>query len=223
MNKPNHRPWPGWTTAVVGAMVLWCALLVALRVQHSGHITYRFLLWNLALAGVPYVLGKAMRRADAAGWPGLLVAGLGAGWLLFFPNAPYMLTDLLHLGPKPGVPLWYDLALLLSCGGTALALGYLSLLDVHAVLLRRVGWGLSWLVVVATQFLSGFGIYLGRYQRWNSWDVATRPTVLVADLLDRFVHPLAHPRTWGVTVLFGVVLTLGYALLRVVLARKEAA
>ena len=198
----------------MGAMLTWCTALVAFRVGFSGHITYRFLLWNLLLAVVPWGLGGWLRWADARRWPAAaLVPGL-AGWLVFFPNAPYVLTDLLHLAPKPGVPLWYDLALLLSCAGTALALGYLSLLDVHAVLTRRLGWAGGWAVVVGCLLLSGLGIYLGRYLRWNSWDVLTQPGMMVYELAHRVMFPGQHPRTWGVTGLFGGILTLGYALLR---------
>jgi uncharacterized membrane protein len=202
------------------ALLLWCAALVMFRVGHTGLITYRFLLWNLALAGVPWGVSTVLYWAEARHWPFLLLLPLLGTWLVFFPNAPYMLTDLLHLSPKPGVPLWYDLALLLSCAGTALALGYLSLLDVHAVLTRRLGWATGWIVVLGCLLLCGLGIYLGRYLRWNSWDVLTRPEHLLAELLHRVTHPSQHPRTWGVTALFGGFLTLGYALLRAVSLEK---
>ncbi len=199
---------------VLGALLLWCGALVTTRIALTGSNTYRFLLWNLVLAVVPMLLAIGLRRAAARDRPLPVLVGLVAVWLLFFPNAPYVLTDLLHLKPKPGAPLWFDLALLLSCAGTALALGYASLLVVHSVLTRRLGWAGGWAVVLLSLLLSGLGIYLGRYLRWNSWDVATRPVELLGELLHRVTHPLEHPRTWGVTGLFSGFLTLGYALLR---------
>lgn len=198
----------------LGALLAWCAVLVELRISRSGHITYQFLLWNLVLAVVPWGLSGLLRWGETNRWPIPALGALLAGWLVFFPNAPYVLTDLLHLHPKPGVPLWYDLALLLSCAGTALAFGYLSLLDVHAVLTRRLGWAGGWIVVVGCLLLSGLGIYLGRYLRWNSWDVLTQPGPMLYELGHRVLYPAQHPRTWGVTGLFGIGLTLGYALLR---------
>lgn len=209
--------------AAVGTLLTWCAALVAFRISYSGHITYRFLLWNLVLAVVPWVLSGILRWADDRHRAGWAAAPLLAGWLVFFPNAPYVLTDLLHLAPKPGVPLWYDLALLLSCAGTALALGYLSLLDVHAVLTRRLGWAGGWLAVIGCLLLTGLGIYLGRYLRWNSWDVVTRPDHIAQELAHRIRYLGRHPRTWGVTALFGGFLTLSYVLLRAAQAQLVAA
>lgn len=214
--KPSAYPRSYWLNGSLAALLLWCTALILIRVFWSGRITYLFLIWNLALAVVPYALAVVLRRAEARRASGLVLAALGLSWLLFFPNAPYVLTDLLHLKPKPEVPLWYDLVLLLSCGGTALSLGFLSLADVQAVTERRLGWRGGWLVALTSLWLSGFGIYLGRYQRWNSWDILTRPTMLLTDIAHRFLHPLQHPRTWGVTLLFGGLFTLAYVLARVV-------
>lgn len=200
-----------WT---VLALLLWCALLIICRMHFSGTGYYRFLGWNLFLALVPLLFSRAMRWLDRRGGSVVLLLLLFAGWLLFLPNAPYVTTDLLHLGPKAPVPLWYDLALLLSCAGTALGLGYLSLIDVHSVVAGRLGERTGWIVAIVSLFLCGFGIYLGRYERWNSWEIVTRPRSLLSDILDMVVHPHAHLRTWAVTVLFGVGLSLGYALLR---------
>ena len=132
-------------------------------------------------------------------------------WLLFFPNAPYVLTDLIHLDGKqsPLVPEWYDLAMILSVALTGLIIGFLSLERVQGYIAQRTGVPWSWCFVVVVMFLSGFGIYLGRFLRWNSWDILTRPLPLLSDVADRFLHPFDHPRTMVVTFLFGIFLTLG--------------
>ena len=114
------------------------------------------------------------------------------------------------------MPFWYDLALLLSAAGTGLLAAYVSLADVQAVLTRRRGAPLAWAVSVGALFLSGFGVYLGRELRWNSWDVVAAPGALLADIAHRVLHPFAHPTTLVMTVVFGGMLTLGYVALRAV-------
>jgi len=194
--------------------LLLCAALIAARVLYTGTVTFAFLSWNLFLAALPLAASAWLRASERSGVRRAWQAPMLALWLLFLPNAPYMLTDLLHLRERAPVPMWYDLALLLACAGTALALGYRSLLDVEGVVARWTGPRAARALAVGVLFLSGFGIYLGRFLRLNSWEAVTDPLRVVALVADRFVDPAAHPRTWGVTLLFGTLLWLGYAALR---------
>ena len=141
-------------------------------------------------------------------------------WLLFLPNAPYILTDILHLTRASQAPAWYDLALLLSCSGTGLLLGYLSLIDVQAIVARSFSPAWGWIFAMVSLVLSGFAIYLGRFLRWNSWDVLVEPT-RVFEIIGGVVHPWAHTQAVAVTLIFGSILTLGYITLRVLLAHHE--
>jgi uncharacterized membrane protein len=59
-------------------------------------------------------------------------------------------------------------------------------------------------------FAASFGVYLGRFLRWNSWDIISHPFSLLHDIASRCLHPEDHPRTWGVTVLLGTFLSLVY-------------
>jgi uncharacterized membrane protein len=118
--------------------------------------------------------------------------------------------------------LWYDLVLLLSFSGTGLLIGYLSLDDVQETVAKRFGAVAGWLTVIVSLLLTGFGIYLGRFLRWNSWDVLTNPGGLFADLADRVLNPMSHPRTVAVTFVFSVALTLGYVALRALMFRTDA-
>jgi len=213
--RPEVRRW-----GIPGALWLWCASLLALRVERSGTLFYLFLCWNLFLAWIPWLAGQAFlasnrRRASAA-----LQLAWFALWLLFLPNAPYILTDLLHLASRPPVPLWFDLALLLSCAGTGLLLGYASLLDVQAAMERRFGRVAGWGVASGSLFLSGFGIYLGRFRRWNSWQALTDPAGIFRDVSDRLLDPTSHPRPYTVTLIFGGGLFLGYTALRLLTASQ---
>ncbi|TGE29062.1 DUF1361 domain-containing protein [Hymenobacter metallicola] len=198
---------------VLGACLALSVGLVAFRVFLTQQIYFVFLLWNLLLALIPFGLSTMLGLAAGPVRARVLVP-VGAVWLLFFPNAPYLLTDLFHLEPRSGVPYWYDLILLLTCAWTGLLLAYASLLDMQTLVQRRLGTAISWGFVVVALLLSSFGIYLGRFLRLNSWHVVTNPLTFFYDILTRVLHPAAHPRTWGVTLLFGVFLVLGYSTVR---------
>ncbi len=144
-------------------------------------------------------------------WKGWKDFPLFCAWLVFLPNAPYLVTDLLHLRPRVGVPLWFDSALLFVFAWTGCLLGFLSLTAVHARFEAWLGRAAGWLFVGMVSLLSGFGIYLGRFPRWNSWDVVTRPEQLVSDVIAPLLHPTAHPRNFAVTFLFALLMIAGYA------------
>ena len=205
--------------AVLAASVGLSLLLIAGRVLLTGRGLFLFLAWNLFLALIPYGLSTLLGLAKGPLRARLLLP-VGAAWLLFFPNAPYLITDLFHLDTRPGIPLWYDLALILSCAWNGLMLAYASLTDMQALVRQRLGFAAGWGFAVLALLLSSFGIYLGRYLRFNSWDVLSNPLTLFYDILDRLLHPLSHAGTWGVTMVFGVFLVLGYGTVRL-LGRGE--
>lgn len=208
--------------AVPAVLSLWCFCLLVLRVERSGSLMYVFLWWNLFLAWIPWVAARAFRASSRRRAFAALQFGWFALWLLFLPNAPYIATDLLHLMPRPPVPLWYDLALLLSYAGTGLLLGYGSLIEVQTAVEERFSRMMGWIVAAGSLGLSGFGIYLGRFLRWNSWEVLTDPAGLFYDILDRLLNPASHLRTYAVTLIFGSGLLLGYAALRSLVAPSPA-
>ncbi|WP_206980084.1 DUF1361 domain-containing protein [Hymenobacter telluris] len=206
---------------VLGASLVLSVVLITLRVFFTHQFTFVFLLWNLFLALIPFGL-STMLSLSAGRLQARVLLPVGLVWLLFFPNAPYILTDLFHLEPRIGVPYWYDLALILSCAWNGLMLAYASLTDMQALVARRLGWLASWGFVTVSLLLSSFGVYLGRYLRFNSWDIITNPLTLFFDIITRLLHPFAHPATWGVTLLYGVFLLLGYVTVRLLGRMQEA-
>lgn len=178
-----------------------------------GIPTFFFLVWNLFLAWIPY-------------WVSLTLASIRDGklrriktgftlviWLLFFPNAPYILTDLLHFRNFGDVPMWYDLMMLLSFAFTGVMLGWLSLMEVQDFLKSRHSRGVARGLTFVALILCSYGIYLGRFQRWNSWDVLTNPVALFQDMFSVLMQPSVHAGTLGIAVVLGGFLTIGYALL----------
>ncbi len=174
-------------------------LLLIVRIILTGELTYIFLAWNLFLAGIPFVISQKLAGVNNR-WKILFLFG---GWLLFLPNAPYIITDFLHLKERLPIPYWYDILLLFSTALNGLLLGLASLITVEKFLIHRYGNRISALLIFCSLFLCSFGIYIGRYLRWNSWDVITNPDDIAADILVRILNPFDHPGTWSVTFLFG--------------------
>jgi uncharacterized membrane protein len=197
------------------ALLCWCEVLLMIRVARSGSYSYVFLTWNLFLAAIPFLAAAVLEILDKRGrlrpmqWLAFIV------WLLFLPNAPYIITDLIHLKTRLPIPLWYDVLLLISSAGTGLLLGYASVLMVQRIIERHFNRIAGWFVAMFTLLLSAYGIYLGRFLRFNSWEAFTDPMPLFSDMASHLMNPRQHPRTLAVTVLFGVALTLGYIAMRV--------
>jgi len=199
----------------LGALVGLSALvvtMVAVRISATGSLDYFNLVWNLVLAWIP--LGLALILYDGArrGVAGHWLLSLGALWLLFFPNAPYLMTDLKYLREVGGAPFWFDAVLAVSAAVAGLALGFLSLYLVHAVVQRRFGAVWAWVGVWAILLVSSVGVFLGRYQRFNSWDVFTDPGPILSDLAKGLSDPLNYPKVLAVTIVFSGFLVGGYAI-----------
>jgi uncharacterized membrane protein len=190
-----------------------CVMLVVLRMHFTSHITFVFLIWNIFLAVIPYSISTLLvLYHDKVKNRWLLMIPLVA-WLSFFPNAPYILTDLFHLRQRPDVPFWYDLALVLFFAWNGLMLGYASVMDIQTIVTRHFSKLAGWGIALSSLILGSYGIYLGRYLRWNTWDIISSPTNLFLDIVNHFTHPFAHQRTFGVTIIFSLFLVLGYLLL----------
>ena len=194
--------------------------LLALRLDWSARASYAFLTWNLFLAWVPYVLSLVARLLVARGFGrGWLLAPLALGWLALFPNAPYLLTDFIHLHQRPVVPLWFDAALLALFAATGWLLGLLSLEVWKEWLERRWGRARAWAFVAATSVLCGYGIYLGRVERWNSWDVLSEPGRLLFAMVAHLREPSAFPHLTRLTLLFAALVLLSYAVFEALVTR----
>ncbi len=203
--------------AVLASLVfttLVCLALLAVRYVYTENWQYMFLAWNLFLAWLPVLCAlfayNAYKRRGRLSW--LVVAGCALAWLLFFPNAPYILTDLMHLAPRPDAPLWFDVLLVLAFAWTGLCLGLVSLSLMQALVRRAAGTLASWVFALGVLSLSGAGIYLGRFLRWNSWDVFISPGGILADVMAAVQHPLLHARSVVFSGLFSLFLLSAYCM-----------
>jgi uncharacterized membrane protein len=188
--------------------VAFIAGMIAFRILYSGNTRYLFLLWNLFLAWVPFQISlylsqnKTSRKWTARFWL--------AGWLLFFPNALYIITDLIHLEAKTNVPIWYDAVLLFTSAGTGLLMAFVSLYKVEIFLLKQISHSATNKLLLLCLFMGSFGVYLGRFLRWNSWDIVTNPFDLFKVIAVRFIFPIQYYQTWAITILFTCFFSLLY-------------
>jgi uncharacterized membrane protein len=194
--------------AVFGLMAFastMCIFLVAARIAYSDSGRYTGLVWNLFLAWIPFVLAYC---AYAFSWKKLLlylVLPIAAFlWLIFFPNAPYILTDLQHLAKQQATdaPLWYDVIVMVWFSWTGLLLGLVSLYLMHDIVHRTFGRWLGWTFVFVVSGMSSFGVYLGRFVRFNSWDLLGDPKEIVVTILGLAIDP--SKRMVAFTILFAI-------------------
>ena len=185
-------------------------LFTVVRHIITGRRTYYFLNWNLLLAGIPLFVSLVISSGFVRKKPKILTAALFFIWLVFFPNAPYIITDLYYLNGHSEKMFWYDLTTILVFAWTGLWAGFLSLDIIKDVLLSKLSRVKSTVVVCGLLFVCAFGIYLGRELRWNTWEIFVAPGEFFLDVISRFIDPIGHRRTWGFTLLMGVFLNISY-------------
>ena len=185
--------------------------LFGARLLFTQGWSYDNLPWNLFLAWVPFGFSFLTlllhRLAPRLWWMLLFPGGL---WLIFFPNAPYIVTDFLHLVHRPPIPLWYDIGMLASFAWTGCFLAIASLRTMQYLVKSYLGSLASWVFVAGTIAMSGLGIYLGRFGRYNSWDLFTQPQDVAYDIMARLSNPFGNLRFVVFTLMFTAFLMVCY-------------
>lgn len=200
---------------LLGALILSSAVSVVLfatRAAASGSTRYSFLIWNLFLAWIPLGLAITIsQRLRRYPWsnPGTIVVTLL--WLGFLPNSFYIISDFVHVHATGEISTLFDSAMITSFAFNGLILGIMSLYILHKQLVKRIFATAGHAIVAGILLLCSFAIYLGRYLRWNTWDIIIDPAGLLFDVSDRLINPVAHPRTFSTTATFFLLLGSIYA------------
>lgn len=216
------------TAALIVVLSAVCFGFVVFRHTLTGELRFLFLLWNLFLAWLPYLVSTAAAWTESFGlnkpMKALLLAAFGIPWLLLFPNAPYLTTDFIHLvANKPlyisdgdiSFLFWYDLVLFFLFSWCGLFLGYLSAFQFHRIVAKMAGEAAGWLFIMIVALLGGYGIFLGRVVRLNSWDVVFNPFRLLFGVIENM-----HRNGFLFTCLFAFFLLVIYIFLYSLRERK---
>jgi uncharacterized membrane protein len=190
-----------------------CMLLLA-RIVVTGSPAYLFLPWNLFLAFVPYGITGRLMQNIAVMESGPKLFFVLAIWLLFIPNSFYIITDLFHLSHIDLAPKWFDLLMIFSFAWNGILYGIISLRRVELIVSLQGGKKFTVPLVFTVMWLSAFGMYIGRFLRFNSWDVITDPFSLAAEITNLILHPLQNGWAWGMTSLYSVFMTVFYFTLK---------
>lgn len=196
------------TLSLLFVAMVFSMFLLAIRIKLNSSFRFLFLVWNLFLAVIPFAITMYLKFK-----PKLKKVIFGLWfftWLMFLPNAPYIVTDLIHLKWSNGRFMWLDILLVTSFALNGLILFYLSLLDMKQLLLQYLSKKKASVLLLSIFGLTGFGVYLGRFLRFNSWDILQHPAKLIEDILLILIQPKQHLEAWLFTFTFSLFLYITY-------------
>ena len=198
----------------LGILSALCLGLFVFRLLATGVSRYWFVPENLLLAWLALFFGWVLvRQLQSRGWRNWRSLILTVLWLLFLPNAWYVMTDFIHVFDSGEISYLYDIAMITVLTLTGFLLGFSSLFMVHRQLLKRLDIFSSALLIGAVILLASFAVYLGRDLRWNTWDIFTNPSGLMLNITDRLINPFGYPRALNVTaILFVLISTIYFAI-----------
>ncbi len=167
--------------------------------------------WNLFLSWIPLIIAfLADNLTKRFGHIPLVLTLLSVAWLLFFPNAPYMITDLAHLTVDYQRDLtWHDTIMLFSYAEVSLFNGLVSLYWIHRSWRRVFERKHANALLLISLPLAGFGVYLGRVRRMNSWDIIHEPKAII----DHLIGSLVDRTAWVLAMEIGMLLGILYLVL----------
>lgn len=194
--------------ALLSVSLSFSIIVLMLRVKLTHSFFYLFLVWNLFLAAIPFAISTYLASVPKLSKLGLLV--WFCVWLLFLPNAPYMVTDFIHLRLSHGHIIWLDILVVGTFALNGLLLFYLSITDIKRKLQSHVKQKTINYCTIIILFLSSFGVYLGRFLRYNSWEIINNPSNLFSDIINIIIQPHLNKQAWLFTMLFGTFLAVGY-------------
>src|SRR3989304_9300735 len=190
-NFINHNRYNIAVFVLLNTACLVCIRLVVARIAYSDSNRHTGLIWNLFLAWIPFILAYIAHAVSWRRiWLYLVIPVIAFLWLIFFPNAPYMLTDLQDLARRASdAPLWYDVLIVVWFSWTGMLLGVISLYLMQDIIFRTFGRAAGWIFVFVISGLSSFGIYVGRFVRLNSWDILQDPAETAMEIIGIVIDP----------------------------------
>lgn len=196
------------TLSLITTALAFSVIILMVRIKLNKSFFYLFLVWNVFLAVIPYAITMYLNSKKEI--HPLKLAFWFLAWLAFLPNAPYIVTDLIHLKTGNNPYIWLDIIVVLSFALSGLLLFYLSILDMQKIVISKFKRLPIRPITLGILMLCGFGVYLGRVLRYNSWEIISNPQMLCLDIIDIMTSPIQHSDAWLFTISFGCFLVVGY-------------
>jgi uncharacterized membrane protein len=202
------KSFPRNKVIALAVLIAICFCMSLYRCYISNTRFFFFLNWNLFLALVPFIISTYVYHSNITNK--ILLCSLGIIWILFLPNAPYLLTDLVHIKARKIIPIYYDVIMLFTFSWVGLQLFFMSLLHYEKIMENYITkWKIKSSLIVIFMFC-GFGIYLGREIRCNSWDALHHPFILTNNIIEEVLKPSALNVATAMTIGIGLVLNVMY-------------
>lgn len=192
----------------ISVALIFSSIILMVRMKLNKSYAFMFLIWNVFLAIIPYAI--TMYLKTTINLSKLKLGFVFMAWLAFLPNAPYIVTDLIHIRIGNDSRLWLDVLVILSFALSGLLLFYTSILDMQQLLKSKFQKLPTETLTLGILLLCGFGVYLGRFLRYNSWEIISQPQILISDILNIIIAPFQHYEAWLFTLGFGAFLVVGY-------------
>ncbi|SFJ49175.1 DUF1361 domain-containing protein [Olleya namhaensis] len=202
-------------TKTISVLILLSAfsiLLLLFRIKLTQSHYFLFLVWNLFLAGIPYAITSYLKTLKHINTLSLLI--IGSVWLVFLPNAPYIITDLFHLRYSSAHLVWLDTLIIIVFAITGLIFFYKSVLTMESIIKTYVEKRVVAFMLPVLFILVGFGVYLGRFLRFNSWEIINKPWTIITTILEIITHPRTHSAACFFTICFGLFLGVFYYIVK---------
>jgi uncharacterized membrane protein len=200
------------TISVLILLSTFSILLLLFRIKLTQSHYFLFLVWNLFLAGIPYAITSYLTTLKHINTLSLLV--ICSVWLVFLPNAPYIITDLFHLRYSSAHLVWLDTLIIIVFAITGLILFYKSVLSMESIIKTYVEKRVVAFMLPVLFTLVGFGVYLGRFLRFNSWEIINKPWIILTTILEILTQPRTHSAAWLFTICFGLFLGVFYYVIK---------
>ncbi|MFY7899917.1 MAG: DUF1361 domain-containing protein [Chitinophagaceae bacterium] len=193
---------------MIAISIIFTMGLLVTRIIYTRELTYGFYIWNTILALVPLYLSNKIVKLKNIRWSTGFIALL---WLLFLPNAPYLITDIFHYKERSPIPLWFDLIIVISAAWYGLIIFIVSILQVETWLytFKKYQW-IKWWFSPISIGLCAYGVFIGRFHRFNSWDFAIKPHEIILNFLVQLRHPFRNCQVWFFTITFACFLYIFY-------------
>lgn len=193
---------------IVFILMLFSFAILYVRISITKTMDFLFLVWNVFLAIIPFII--TMYLSQKKHLSKLSVCFAFVVWLLFLPNAPYIITDLFHIKTSSYQNIWIDTLVISTFAISGMLLFYFSLFEMKRILLRFLNKTITEAIIIGTITLSAFGVYIGRFLRYNSWEILSNPQQLFNDMFSMVLHPVDNKNVWLFTSAFSLFLVIGY-------------